>query len=81
MKQAIQVRTNLYYIKDEKENFEKINEIIVLCHKHTYKLNNQSQIVRESGIEELRFTITQENAKAFMETFQNILDADEKDLS
>jgi hypothetical protein len=70
MNNLISIRTNILYSKNQKEKetdqdeFIKHNELIFLLEKPNYTYSNQRQIVREKKIEELRFTVSEEQIEA-----------------
>lgn len=86
MNTLIQIRTNIYYAKKdkkdkkEKDEFIRHNEIILLVDKAKYTHTNSGEIVRERGVDELRFSVSKENLEALIETLTRFKDVDETDL-
>jgi len=80
MNKLIQIRTNIYYEKNEKDEFIRHNEIILLVDKAKYTHTNSGEIVRERGVDELRFSVSKENLEALIETLTRFKDVDETDL-
>ena len=86
MNTLIQIRTNIYYAKKDKKNkkekdeFVRHNEIILLVDKAKYTHTNSGEIVRERGVEELRFSVSKENLEVLIETLSRFKDVDETEL-
>ena len=86
MNTLIQIRTNIYYAKKdkkdkkEKDEFIRHNEIILLVDKAKYTHTNSGEIIRERGVDELRFSVSKENLDALIETLTRFKDVEEMDL-
>jgi len=86
MNTLIQIRTNIYYAKKEKKDkkekdeFIRHNEIILLVDKAKYTHTNSGEIIRERGVDELRFSVSKESLEALIETLVRFKDVDETDL-
>lgn len=87
MNELIQVRTNIFYLKnkakDKKGNdqFIRHNEIILLIDQPKYTHTNSGQIVRDRGVDELRFCVAKDNLDALIKTLEQLRDVDESELS
>lgn len=77
--QVIDIRTNILYYKD-KEEFKKVFELVVLCHKPTYRVSTDGEIIRERTVEELRFSIVDSNLDTFIKLLSDLKKAKEDDL-
>jgi hypothetical protein len=79
MNHLVSIRTNIMYAK-KGEEFEKFQELILLVDKPSYKFSNEGEVVRERGIEELRFCVSEKAFEQFIEFLEKIKDAKESDL-
>jgi hypothetical protein len=87
MNTLISVRTNLLYSKKEKkvkedaDEFIKHHELIFLVDKPKYMQTNGGEIVRERGIDELRFTVSERAYDELIKVLVKLQDIDESELS
>lgn len=79
MNQLLQTRENLLY-KKVGEEFKKVHEIIFLVDDVKYTVNNESVIVRERGIKELRMVMFTEQLDELIEQLKSYRDIKEEDL-
>jgi len=86
MNTLIQIRTNVFYTKKtkktktSKDEFIRLNEIVLLVDKAKYTHTNSGEIVRERGVDELRFVVNAENLDALIENLKRLKDIDELEL-
>lgn len=87
MNTLLSIRTNILYSKKKKENnedadeFIKHNELIFLVDKPKYIQNNEGNIVRSRGVEELRFTVSEKAFEALIKLLTELKNTDESGLS
>lgn len=82
MNQLIQVRINKVFCakNDEETEFDKFNEIVLLCDTPDYICTNKGRVIRQRGIKELRFSIADQNFDAFIEEMQKLRSAKKSEL-
>ena len=86
MNTLIQIRTNIYYSKKdkkdkkEKDEYIRFNELILLVDKAKYTHTNSGEIVRERGVDELRFSVSRDSLEALITMLTKFKDVDETDL-
>jgi hypothetical protein len=82
MKTILQVRDNIYYTKETADGNEytKIHELVILLDNPSYKRTNEGVIIRERGIEEVRFAITDKGIDNLIEILQSYKEAKEENL-
>ncbi len=86
MKQLLSIRTNILYKKSEKKNetdadeFKKFFELIFLCDKAEYKRTNEGSIIRERGLDETRFVVSEKSMDEFIAQLVQIKEAKDEDL-
>ena len=78
--ELIQVRTNIFYVKDKNENNQKVNELIFLVDKPSYSINNEGEVIRDRTIEQKRICVTENQLELLIIQLLHIKDATEKDL-
>lgn len=87
MNHLMSIRTNIIYSKNKKgninepDNFVKFQELIFLINKPSYRVSNESEIIRERNIEELRFVVSEKNFDTMMDLLNKLKIAEESDLS
>jgi hypothetical protein len=83
MKTLLQVRDNIYYKKDDSksEEYTKIHELVFLLDNPSYKRTNEGDIIRERGIEEIRFAVTDKGIDSLIEMLQTYKEAKEENLA
>jgi len=87
MNHLVSIRTNILYGKKEKKDqsepdeFNRYQELIFLLDKPTYKRTNDGEIIRERGIEEVRFTVSQNAFEELLKVLIKLKDVEESDLS
>ena len=79
MNQLQQTRQNIFYKKIEGK-FIKILELVFLVDEVKYSVNNESTIVRERGVKELRMAMTTEQLDDLIEQLKVYRDIKEEDL-
>lgn len=79
MNQLLQTRENILY-KKVGEEFKKAHEIIFLVDDVKYSVNDESVIVRERGIKELRMVMLTEQLDELIEQLKSYRDIKEEDL-
>jgi len=84
MKTILQVRDNIFYTKEVADNtepvFKKIHELVILLDNPSYKRTNEGDIIRERGIEEVRFAVTDDGIDNLIEVLQSYKEAKEENL-
>ena len=82
MKTILQVRDNIYYTKEKSdgEEYTKIHELIILLDNPSYKRTNEGDIIRERGVEEVRFAVTDKGIDNLIEVLQSYKEAKEENL-
>ena len=78
MNQLISVRTNILYTKVGEE-YIKLNELVLLVDEPSYKRTNDGEVIRERGVKELRFTVTEkafENLILLLKALKNTSEGD-----
>jgi len=80
MKQLVSINTNIYYAKDEKGKETKYNELVFLLDKPEYTRSNAGDIIRQRGIEEFRFVVSEKGFAAMMELLQKLQEVTEEEL-
>lgn len=82
MKTILQVRDNIYYTKEKSdvEVYTKVHELIILLDNPSYKRTNEGDIIRERGVEEVRFAVTDKGIDNLIEVLQSYKEAKEENL-
>lgn len=86
MNTLLSIRTNIIYAKkakkDKKEpdEFEKYQELIFLVDKPSYIQTNEGEIIRQRGVEEMRFTVSEKAFEQLITFLSKIKDVEESDL-
>ena len=86
MNQLLSVRTNIFYAKKKKQNekaedeFVRHQELIFLVDKPVYRCSNEGEIIRERGLDEVRFTVSDKAFETLIELLEKLKDADESEL-
>jgi hypothetical protein len=87
MNQLISIRTNIFYSKeqkakkDDKDLFKKQQELVFLVDKPTYRYSNEGEVIRERGLEEFRFCVSEKAFAQVIDLLTKLKDADESDLA
>jgi hypothetical protein len=81
MNRLADVRVNIMYLKDKNEEFKKHFELIFLTEKANYILNNEGDVIRERGIQESRFFVSEKSFDVLIELLQKIRTLEESDLA
>jgi hypothetical protein len=79
MNHLVSVRTNIMY-KKVKEEYKKYFELILLVDKPSYKKTNDGEAIRERGIDEQRFIVSEEAYDKLIEMLKEIRIAKDDDL-
>jgi hypothetical protein len=79
MNQLISVRTNILYTKVGEE-YIKLNELVLLVDEPSYKRTNDGEVIRERGVKELRFTVTEKAFEDLILFLTDLKNAGEGDL-
>lgn len=79
------VRTNIVYAKTKNEKDEDVfvrhQELIFLVDKPTYRYSNEGEIIRERGLDEVRFTVSDKAFDQLIKLLEKLKDVDETELS
>ena len=88
MNHLVSVRTNILYGKKDKkeerhheDEFNKFHELIFLIDKPFYKRSTEGEIIRERGVEEARFIVSEKAFDDLIKILVKLKDADESELS
>lgn len=87
MNHLVSIRTNILYAKKAKkeeaepDEYKRFQELIFLVDKPTYKRTNDDEIIRERGIEELRFTVSDKVFDELIKLLLKLKDVEESELS
>ena len=87
MNTLVSVRTNIVYAKKKKQDekaedeFVRHQELIFLVDNPTYRYSNEGEIIRERGLNEVRFTVSDKAFETLIKLLEQLKDADESDLS
>jgi hypothetical protein len=84
MNHLISARTNIMYSKTKeegKEEYKRFQEVILLVDTPSYKYSNEGEIIRERGINELRFTVSEKGFGDFIDLLTKLKDIQESELS
>jgi hypothetical protein len=87
MNHLISLRTNILYAKKAKkektepDEFKRYQELIFLVDKPNYRYSTEGEIVRERGIEEVRFTVSEKAFDELIKLLVKLKDTDESELS
>lgn len=71
MNHLISIRSNTLYAK-EKEGYKRFTELVFLVDKPIYKTTNEGEIIRERGVEEQRFIVSDASLKLLIQTLNSI---------
>lgn len=83
MNSLVSIRTNIVYSKKVKEGEAKYNrhqELILLVDKPKYSYSNEGEIVRERGLEELRFTVSDKGFEQLIGLLEKLKDVEPDEL-
>jgi hypothetical protein len=86
MNSLVSIRTNIVYAKKRKQDeksedeFVKHQELIFLVDKPNYRYSNEGEVIRERGLEELRFTVSDKAFEQLIKLLEKLKDVDESDL-
>lgn len=80
MNSLISVRTNIIYSKAENGEMKRHQELIFLVDQPEYRRSTEGEIVRERGIKELRFTVSEGGFKQLMEILAKLQTVEESEL-
>ena len=87
MNTLVSVRTNIVYAKKKKQDekaedeFVRHQELIFLVDKPTYRYSNEGEIIRERGLDEVRFTVSAKAFEQLIKLLEKLKDVDESELS
>lgn len=87
MNHLVSIRTNILYAKkakkeeSEPDEYKRYQELIFLVDKPTYRRTNDDEIVRERGIEELRFTVSDKAFDELIKLLLKLKNVEESELS
>lgn len=79
MNHLLSVRANILYSKDKEGAYNKFHELIFLVDKPSYTSTNEGQIIRQRGVEEMRFLVSDEAFDAMIKSLLVLKDIDEPD--
>jgi hypothetical protein len=80
MKKLVSITTNILYGKKKNQNeyeFVKHYELIFLLDTPKYRYSNEGEIIRERGLDEMRFTISENDLENLIKLLKEIKDIDE----
>ena len=83
MNSLVSIRTNIVYSKEVKKGEGKYNrhqELIMLVDKPKYTYSNEGEIVRERGLEELRFTVSEKGLQQLIEMLEKMKEVEPDEL-
>lgn len=87
MNHLISVRTNIIYAKkkkkdeNEQDEYKRFQELIFLVDKPNYRYSTEGEIVRERGVEEVRFTVSERAYDELIKLLVKKQSIDESDLA
>jgi hypothetical protein len=84
MNTLISIRANIIYTKeivDKKEVYNKHQEMVFLVDKPKYRYSNEGNVIRERGVEELRFIVSEESFDSMIDVLAKIKDVEPEELS
>ena len=83
MNTLVSVRTNIVYAKKKKQDekaedeFVRHQELIFLVDKPTYRYSNEGEIIRERGLDEVRFTVSDKAFDHLIKLLEKLKDVDD----
>ena len=83
MNSLVSIRTNIVYSKEVKGGevkYKRHQELILLVDKPKYTYTNGGEIVRERGLEELRFTVSEKGFEVLIEQLEKMKEVDPDEL-
>lgn len=80
MNRLVSIRTNIYYSKEGEGKYNRHQEIILLVDKPKYSYSNEGEVVRERGLEELRFTVSDNEFQQLIELLGKLKDIEPNEL-
>jgi hypothetical protein len=87
MNTLVSIRTNIVYAKKPKQDensedeFVRHQELIFLVDKPTYRYSNEGEIIRERGLDEVRFTVSEKAFETLIKLLTELKDVDESQLT
>jgi hypothetical protein len=84
MNSLVSIRTNIIYSKEVKEGVENYNrhqELILLVDKPNYTYSNEGEIVRERGLEELRFTVSEKGFNQLIKMLEEMKEVEPEQIN
>ena len=80
MKSLVSIRTNIFYVKEGEEKYNRHQEIIMLVDKPKYTYLNECEIVRERELEELRFTVSEKDFEQLIKMLEKMKEVEPDEL-
>jgi hypothetical protein len=82
MNTLVSIRTNIIYSKEVtgKEKYNRNQELILLVDKPKYTYSNEGEIVRERGLEELRFTVSEKGFEQLIKMLEKMKEVEPDEL-
>ena len=83
MNSLVSIRTNIIYRKEVnagKETYNRHQELIMLVDQPKYTYSNEGEIVRERGLEELRFTVSEKGFQQLIEMLEKMKEVEPDEL-
>ena len=74
------VRPNIFYVKDNEGNLQKVIELVFLLDKADCRYNTEGEIIRERNIQDFRFLLAESNFDSLIKLLTEIKDLKESDL-
>lgn len=87
MNHLLSLRTNILYAKKKKkaeidpDEYTRYQELIFLVDKPSYKMTNDGEVIRERGVDELRFTVSEKAFDEMMKILLKLKGAEENELT
>jgi hypothetical protein len=76
----VAIRTNIFYCKDKNGLFKKHHELVFLIDKPSYRYSTEGEIIRERILDEVRFSVSDNNFDQLIDQLKKIKDTEESDL-
>lgn len=80
MNKLLSIRTNIIYLKNKKDEFIKMNELIFLIQSPKYYTTRENDVVKDSEVKEFRFTVSEKFFDSMIEFLSELRKSNETDL-
>lgn len=81
MNHLLSLRSNIIYSKSKEGEYKRFQELIFLVDKPEYRKSTDGEIVRERGILEMRFTVSELGFEELMNILTALKNAENSDLT